>query len=163
MRMKKMLFPALLAIGAAAIGSCNKSVDTTCSTIETVAPQAEIDSLQRYLTANNITATLDPRGFYYSVSDSGTGTKATACNTVVVDYKGWLTDTWGTVFDQSHGAKLDLVNVINGWREGIPFLAPGGHMMLYIPPTLAYGSTATGTVPANAYLVFQVSLVQIKS
>lgn len=161
--MKKILFPALLAIGAAAIGSCNKSVDTTCSVIETVAPQAEIDSLQRYLTANNITATLDSRGFYYSITDTGTGTKSTACNNVVVDYKGWLTDVNSTVFDQNHGISLNLVNVINGWREGIPYLAPGGHMMLYLPPTLAYGSTATTSVPANAYLVFQITLVQIKS
>jgi len=163
--MKKILFPALFAIGAAFLGSCNKTENTTCPVIGTTAPQAEIDSLTSYLKANNITdAILDSRGFYYTIIDSGTTPKLTACNTVVLDYVGQLTDANASIFDQEHGITLNLVNTINGWREGMPYIGIGGRLVLYIPPTLAYGATAVGTlIPANAYLVFHVTAVQLKS
>lgn len=162
--MKKILFPALIAIGAAVLGSCNKSVETTCPVITTTAPQTEIDSLKSYLSANNITdAIFDSRGFYYTIIDSGTSPKLTACNTAVFDYVGKLTDANATVFDQQHGATFNLVNLINGWREGVPYIGIGGRIVLYLPPTLGYGPYVSGNVPANGYLVFTISAVQLKS
>ncbi|PZF74237.1 FKBP-type peptidyl-prolyl cis-trans isomerase [Taibaiella soli] len=162
--MKKILLPALVAIGAAVMGSCNKTENTACPVIGNTAPQTEIDSLTSYLKANNITdAKLDSRGFYYTILDSGSTPNLTACNTAVFDYIGKLTDANATVFDQEHGITLDLVNLINGWREGLPYIGIGGRITLYIPPSLGYGSTVTGIIPANGYLVFTISAIQLKS
>jgi FKBP-type peptidyl-prolyl cis-trans isomerase len=87
---------------------------------------------------------------------------------VTVHYIGWLTDDKATVFDSSYKrsepATFPLSGVIKGWQEGIPGMKPGGVRRLKIPPELAYGARGTpdGTIPANATLVFEVELIEVK-
>lgn len=87
-------------------------------------------------------------------------------NTVKVHYTGWLTD--GTKFDSSadHGEpfefRLGAGNVIKGWDEGIAGMRVGGRRQLRIPPALAYGPRAVGPIPANATLIFDVELVEVR-
>ncbi|XZF14704.1 FKBP-type peptidyl-prolyl cis-trans isomerase [Chitinophagaceae bacterium MMS25-I14] len=157
--MKKIILPALLAL--ALMESCAKT-DTTCPVPNVSVPDAELDSVRQYLTANNITnAVFDSRGFYYSISDSGTGRRPTACNTVLVDYVGTYTN--GYVFDRNHAVSFLLTQVIDGWKLGIPLVKEGGVINLYLPPSLGYGATGTATIPANTVLIFTVNMVQIKS
>ena len=157
--MKKIILPALLAM--ALMESCAKT-DTTCPVPNVSVPVAELDSVQQYLTANNITnAVLDSRGFYYSISDSGTGKRPTSCSTVLVDYVGQFSN--GYIFDRNHAAQFLLTQVIDGWKLGIPMVKEGGVINLYLPPSLGYGSTGTTTVPANAVLIFTVNMVVVKS
>ena len=70
----------------------------------------------------------------------------------------------GTSFDaNSTGFKFKLGNgdVIKGWDEGVAGMKVGGSRKLVIPPDLAYGSTAVGSIPANSILVFTVQLISI--
>lgn len=127
--------------------------------VTTTAPAAEIASLQQYLTANNVTATADPRGFFYVIQSPGSGTKPTVCDNVTVNYSGRLTN--GTTFDSGNGVDFPLSNLILGWQEGIPLIAPGGRITLYLPPSLAYGSRAAGSIPANSNLIFDIDLVRV--
>jgi FKBP-type peptidyl-prolyl cis-trans isomerase FkpA len=93
----------------------------------------------------------------------GQGTVVRPGDSVKVHYTGWLTD--GTVFDSSRArgepAKFSLDAVIEGWREGIPGMQPGGIRRLVIPPELGYGQTGTFTIPPNSTLVFEVKLLEV--
>jgi FKBP-type peptidyl-prolyl cis-trans isomerase len=92
---------------------------------------------------------------------TGSGTPVAAGASVTVFYSGWLTN--GTVFDSrrspSAPLQFSLNSVIQGWKEGLVGMKPGGIRLLYIPAALAYGSTGQGNVPPNADLVFEVKLI----
>ncbi len=156
--MKKI--SAILFLATVLFISCSKNNDTSnqnCSPVSVSVPSSEIDSLTAYLDSNNITATKDSRGFYYTIDTAGTGDNPTVCNVVTVNYKGWLTN--GTTFDSANVATFYLGQLIAGWQEGIPLISAGGSMTLYLPPTLGYGSTGYGSVPGNSILIFKIDLL----
>ncbi|MDP3674239.1 MAG: FKBP-type peptidyl-prolyl cis-trans isomerase [Novosphingobium sp.] len=77
---------------------------------------------------------------------------------VKVNYIGYLAAT-GEVFDQGMAAEFPVGGVIKGFGEGLQLMGKGAVMRLCIPAALGYGERATGPIPANADLVFQVELV----
>ena len=79
---------------------------------------------------------------------------------VRVNYFGTLAAT-GEVFDQGMAAQFPVGGVIPGFGEGLQTMGKGAVMRLCIPAALGYGAKATGPIPANADLVFQVELVDI--
>ena len=95
----------------------------------------------------------------------GTGATAAVGDTVNVHYVGTLTN--GTKFDSSYDRgqtfafRIGAGQVIAGWDQGIPGMKVGGKRRLTIPPSLAYGNRAVGSIPANSTLVFEVELVSI--
>ena len=103
-------------------------------------------------------------GLMYKVEKEGTGDAPKDTDTVVVNYKGTLTD--GKEFDNSYtrGEPLSfrLDGVIPGWTEGLKNIKKGGKIQLVIPPDLAYGKTGVPGIPANSTLVFDVELLDIK-
>jgi FKBP-type peptidyl-prolyl cis-trans isomerase len=95
----------------------------------------------------------------------GTGDEVKSGDVVCIDYKGTLEN--GTEFDQSYKrgqpfvTQIGVGQVIPGWDLGIVGLKEGGKRKLTIPSDLAYGSRATGTIPANSTLIFEVELVKV--
>lgn len=156
--MKKVLIVISLF---AAITSCNKKDDNKCPEVTTTAPASEVATLKAYLQANNITAVEDMRGFFYTIDAPGSGTKPTACSGVTVNYVGKLTN--GTTFDSGNNVSFSLGGLITGWQEGIPLIAPGGTITLYLPPSLAYGPQPSrdGRIPANSNLIFKIDLKSV--
>ena len=106
-------------------------------------------------------------GLRYQIIQKGNGIQATKGVTVLVHYKGQLTD--GTVFDSSYKRKepiefkLGMGQVIAGWDEGISLLRVGDKARFVIPSNLGYGSRgAAGAIPPNANLIFDVELLDVK-
>jgi len=99
----------------------------------------------------------------------GSGAVAKAGSTVEAEYTGWLQSS-GKKFDSSfdHGGQpiqvtpLGTAQIIPGWNEGLIGMKVGGTRRLIIPPSLAYGNQAQGPIPANATLIFDVTLVSVK-
>lgn len=96
----------------------------------------------------------------------GTGKEAKAGDTLRIHYTGWLEN--GTQFDSSIGGEpiefiLGSGRVIPGWEQGLVGMKVGGRRKLIIPPSLGYGEAGAGDlIPANAALIFEVELVEIK-
>ena len=96
----------------------------------------------------------------------GEGEEVKSGDTVVVQYRGTLTD--GTQFDSSYErnepftTRIGVGDVIQGWDQGIPGMKVGGKRKLTIPPQLGYGEQVNGAIPANSTLLFEVELLEIK-
>jgi FKBP-type peptidyl-prolyl cis-trans isomerase FkpA len=147
---------SLMLIAAITITACSKDEPKLeCPTINVTAPATEVANLKAYLDANNITATADPRGFFYIINRPGSAQRPTVCNYVSVAYEGKLTT--GQTFDSSPNAAFPLSGVIPGWQEAVPLIGAGGSMVLYLPPSLAYPNGTTG-IPANSNLIFTIDL-----
>jgi len=151
----------VIALSVIIFMSCNKDSNSNdnCSPVTIKAPSSEVDSLRAYLASNSITANEDERGFFYTINSPGS-TKPTVCNAVTVNYSGKLTN--GTQFDAANNVSFALSRLIIGWQEGIPLIGTGGSMILYLPPSLGYGSTANGDIPANSILIFNIDLTAVQ-
>lgn len=155
--MKKMIIPAVAAV-LIAFTACGKGTEPRkCDPVTTKAPPTEIAILRSYITNAAITATEDDRGFFYKIEQPGdVAKKPNPCSDVTVNYALNLTD--GTPVESADGISFNLSGLIIGWQEGIPLIGPGGKIILYLPPSLAYGSQATGKIPANSILIFTIDL-----
>jgi FKBP-type peptidyl-prolyl cis-trans isomerase FkpA len=147
--MKKLLILPMLAL---VFFSCKKKA---------AADQASIDNgiITTYISSHHLAAKATGSGLYYVVNAPGTGASIAAGSTVTVNYKGYLSN--GTVFDQStsSGITISLGQVIQGWQEGIPLYKKGGSGILLIPSSLGYGAQATGSIPANSVLIFDITVL----
>jgi FKBP-type peptidyl-prolyl cis-trans isomerase FkpA len=158
--MKKILFGFLVAGALSGCLKTNETGNTTCTYNEcgVVAPANEIQTVKDYLDNNGIAATQHCSGMFYTIDEPGTGDSPNVCNTIAFTYEGKLAN--GNVFDKStQPIVYRLSQLIRGFQNGIPKLKTGGRMHLYIPPSLGYGANASGSVPANSMLIFDVTLV----
>ena len=101
-------------------------------------------------------------GLQYKIISDGTGESPKAGDDVQVKYTGRLID--GTVFDSTdkrggEPARFKVGQVIPGWTEALQLMKKGSKWELYIPSQLAYGERATGSIPQNSTLIFEVELV----
>lgn len=133
---------------------------------QALAAQAALKESEAYFAANKekdgVVET--ESGLQYEVLTKGDSDQSpVATDTVTVHYHGTLTD--GTVFDSSvergSPSSFPLNGVIAGWTEGLQLMSIGDKFRFYIPSELAYGPRATGSIPANSPLIFDVELLKI--
>jgi len=104
----------------------------------------------------------------------GTGAEAVTGRTIAVEYTGWLysasaVDNKGTQFDSSLNPGRDPLVLIAGGTDTIPGFAQGvlgmrvgGLRRVVIPPSLGYGAQASGPIPGNSTLVFEIELLAVR-
>lgn len=127
-------------------------------------------TLQDYFHKNNVSPMKTANGVYYTMETPGTGDNIKSGQEATVIYTGKLMD--GTEFDsnnpKTHPDKKPFVlkvgqgMVIPGWDEGLQMFKKGGKGKLYIPSTLAYGPRGMATIPANANLIFDIEIKDVK-
>ena len=107
-----------------------------------------------------------PSGLKYNIIQQGTGPYPDSGRTVIVHYSGFLSN--GKRFDSSVEREepflfpVGMHQVIPGWEEGILLMNKGSKARFIIPPSLAFGNKKVGQIPANAELIFDVELIDIK-
>ncbi|MDR1212233.1 MAG: FKBP-type peptidyl-prolyl cis-trans isomerase [Spirochaetaceae bacterium] len=109
----------------------------------------------------------DPSGLLYKILKNGDGPRAEPGKTVGLSYRGMFIS--GEVFDDSDftGRLLEFVvgsgRVIPGFDQAVRDMRRGERRLVVIPPELAYGERgAGGVIPPNAFLVFEMELVQVR-
>jgi FKBP-type peptidyl-prolyl cis-trans isomerase FkpA len=119
----------------------------------------------------------------FSTTDLVVGTGAEAVSGVRATFANWelfLYDPAGTA---SKGRSLQNQNtiiqgapagpivfvvgsgsLIPGFDQGVRGMRVGGRRRMYVPPSMAYGSSGTrdGSVPPNASIVFEVELTGVQ-
>ena len=105
-----------------------------------------------------------PCGIYYKVLETGEGKVSPTVRSIVsVHYRGTLTD--GKEFDNSYKRNCPeafrLCDVIDGWQIALQQMHVGDKWTIYIPSEMGYGSKASGPIPANSTLIFEVELLGI--
>jgi peptidylprolyl isomerase len=96
----------------------------------------------------------------------GEGEAAVAGDQLTVHYVGKIAD--GTVFDESWSGgqpfpvTIGTGQVIKGWDEGLIGAKVGERRRLVLGADNAYGDQATGEIPANAPLAFEVDVIDIQ-
>ena len=98
-------------------------------------------------------------GLQYKVLSPGSGTaKPTDADVTLVQYEGKLTD--GTTFDKSQQpTPMPVAAVVPGFSEALKLMTKGSKYRFWLKPSLGYGDKATGPIPANSVLVFDVELL----
>ncbi|CAO2654150.1 Nn.00g108830.m01.CDS01 [Neocucurbitaria sp. VM-36] len=87
-------------------------------------------------------------------------------DTVSMMYKGTLQSD-GSQFDSSYDRgqpfkfTLGKGQVISGWDQGLLGMCIGEARKLTIPPSMAYGNSANGPIPAGSTLIFETELMGI--
>ena len=119
-----------------------------------VAPPSEQEQVQNYLSALALTAQEHPTHLYYQILDPGAGMNPVLCSNVTVTYKGYLAN--GNLLYNEINQVIKPGTLIEGFKIGLLLLRKGGHIRLYIPPSLGYGAqdqrdpdTGAVFVPAN--------------
>jgi FKBP-type peptidyl-prolyl cis-trans isomerase len=107
-----------------------------------------------------------PSGVMYRVVSRAPtpGAQPTVADTVTIDYEGKLIS--GQVFDSSYArhepAALPLGQLVSAWQEVIPLMHVGDEVILYTPPSEAYGDRdLSPDIPPDSTLVFRVHLIAI--
>jgi FKBP-type peptidyl-prolyl cis-trans isomerase FkpA len=141
-----------LGVGAA----CALSLGLAWAGTRTVAGNA--CSVRDFKGAKPVTTV---SGLMFQTVKPGTGASPTDDDVTLVSYKGSLRD--GKVFDENPRAPLPVAGMIPGFTEALKLMKTGGEYRFCIPPAIGYGDKATGPIPANATLFFDVTLLDFRS
>ncbi|MBE3605425.1 FKBP-type peptidyl-prolyl cis-trans isomerase [Campylobacter sp. RM13119] len=102
-------------------------------------------------------------GLQYEMLVLGGGDKPKPESIVEVHYKGYLPN--GEVFENTYDNKtsmhLSLINVIEGFKEGLLLMNAGSKYKFVIPSELAYADEELETIPAGSTVVFEVELLKV--
>lgn len=98
----------------------------------------------------------------------GTGEEVRLGDCITVNYRLNLADgsivAGNDTFASGEPIAFDLIQggLIEGWTQGLPGMKVGGLRRLVVPASLAYGDRASGSVPANSDLVFDIEVLDTK-
>jgi FKBP-type peptidyl-prolyl cis-trans isomerase len=141
---------------------------------EREAKQLPIDdkTLQDYFTKNHIKPTKTASGLYYTMQKPGSGAAIAAGEVVSMKYTGKTLE--GKAFDSNvdtsighHGTEpltfpVGQHQMIPGVDEGVGLMKKGAKATLYLPSPLGYGEQAPPNIGANAILVFDIEVTDVK-
>lgn len=160
MKIRKHFIPVFMLI-AAAMWSCNDD-DSIVSFDADAQLEMEVDLINQYLVENNLTDQVDTvnSNLKYIITEEGDGETPELTDLIYINYKGRLLST-GQEFDSGENVTFRLNGLISGWQMILPNVKTGSKVTMFIPSRYAYGQQATGGIPANSTLIFDIELLDI--
>jgi len=129
------------------------------------AEEAERNKIAEQIKEKWSDAKITESGMYFVVTREGEGDKPKSGDNISAHYSGRLFAN-DKKFDSSYDRgepiqfEVGVGRVIPGWDEALIDMKRGEKRTLIIPPNLAYGEQgAGGVIPPNAWLIFDVELV----
>ena len=144
--------------------ACGQAMDKTNA--QTISEQ-NLQKGQAFLseTAKVPGVSVLPSGVMYKIvsRSPNPGAQPTVADNVTINYEGKLLDgsVFDSSFDRNESANFPLGRLISAWQQVIPLMHVGDEIVLYTPPTAAYGERDLGEIPPNSTLVFRVQLLGI--
>jgi FKBP-type peptidyl-prolyl cis-trans isomerase len=156
---RRALLVPMIAV-ASLLSACG-----TESTAPSTPSNPALETFNSTLGVNIATMTRRSDNLYVQDLVVGTGADANSGRTIRVTYSGWLVN--GSRFDSNVGGPafsftLGIGQVIAGWDQGVVGMKVGGKRKLVIGSALGYGSRGSGSIPANATLVFDVEVLGVQ-
>jgi len=115
-------------------------------------------SIGSYLRTNNVNALVDASGVRFVIDSLAAGFPPRISSTVKFKYTGRFLS--GTVFDASTISGL-VNSFVSGFQIGMLLIPEGSKARIYIPSGLAYGASGSGSIPANAIIMFEIQLLEV--
>ena len=140
------------AVLALALAACGDAVGPEVTDVE-FAASLGIDLALMTETAS---------GLFVREDLIGEGEPAAAGDQVTVAYTGWLAD--GEIFDSSASfliPTLGAPGLIAGFTECVTGMRVDGIRTCVLRASLAYGSQGQGSIPGDAVLIFEITLISI--
>ncbi len=153
--MRKIIFFATFVL--ILFAACNDDTESL-SYEEQLA--TDIQEIENYLEANNLTAESLESGLHYIIEEQGTGNYPTVDSIIKVNYVGLFLNE--DTFDMGE-IELELNGTILGWKKGIPLFKEGGKGQLFIPSSMGYGIYGKNNIPGNTVLKFDIHLLEVSS
>ena len=157
-------FLALFLTACGTVADTNKEIVEVLGSEKNIEVQnVEVEEVKISENNSNLKKEMKENGLEIEILKEGTGDEAKNGEMATVHYTGTLTD--GTKFDSSvdRGTpfkfELGAGRVIKGWDQGVVGMKSEEKRKLTIPADLAYGDRATGSIPANSTLIFEVELI----
>ncbi len=120
--------------------------------------QTDQDRIQSYVdTVKGPQVIKLQNGVWMQTNIAGTGATPKLYDYVSFQYQGYVMTTH-SLFDSQTLTTIPLLNLIEGLRQGMPNMREGGTATFFIPSLYAYGTTGTSSIPANAPLIFKITL-----
>jgi len=136
----------------------------TKTNAETTQFAIDEQRISNYLDSLKIQAVKLPTGVWYKITSAGTGSRPKLYDYVSFHYNGILLSN-GSSFQTGDVTTNQVLNLIEGLREGLPQMTEGAAATFYIPSIYGYGTNkdAKGNIlhsgiPSNACLIFEIKL-----
>ncbi|HEX5168772.1 MAG TPA: FKBP-type peptidyl-prolyl cis-trans isomerase [Cyclobacteriaceae bacterium] len=123
--------------------------------------ETDSTSIANYLEANQISATYNPGGIWYTVTEPGTGDYPNVYNSITCQYSLKLLSNPGTNIETGTLTQTNIFGLIDGFKVAMPLFNEGTKATFYIPSGLGYGPNGTSSVPANSNLIYDITLTTV--
>ncbi|MHA4868210.1 FKBP-type peptidyl-prolyl cis-trans isomerase [Duganella sp. PWIR1] len=153
---RTLILPASLALGAAGSTSVPPNsglvFDVQLTDVQALAEAPAFGTVDTVLGTGAVAATGKTANVKYS---------AYLYSSTAADHKGILVDTNATS-TTNFSFKLGGGQVVAGFDQGVTGMKAGGKRIVTMPSKLAYGTTGSGSIPANSGMVFTIELISVQ-
>ncbi len=125
----------------------------------TVDPEIQI---AEFIAEEGLNLTTTASGLRYEFQEEGEGDLPISNSILSLTYTEKLAD--GTFISQrSTPTEAYITSQTPGLEEGLRLMRKGSKGTIIVPPELAYGDRAVGSIPANSYLIYEVEILDMSN
>ncbi len=125
----------------------------------TVDPEIQI---AEYIAEKGLNLTTTASGLRYEFQEEGEGDLPISNAILSLTFTEKLAD--GTINSQRNSpTEAYITTQTPGLEEGLRLMRKGSKGTIIVPPELAYGDRAVGSIPANSYLIYEVEIFDMSN